>query len=208
MTERSIVFTPEHYGKIVAGEKTQTRRIAKVNHADKACPFGQPGDRLYVKESFTYRECEDEHTQKKKMVRWEDLSPTQQASMIERAAHIGEDYLVYKRDGVKRSLYEWVYPHPIFYEHCLGKFGKTVPSICMPPWAARLWLELTAVRVERLQDISYDDEGAEGVTLGPECNDRHSGFMAIWEWMHGPGSWDRNPFVWVLSFKRIEHDGR
>ena len=71
-------------------------------------------------------------------------------------------------------------------------------------------LEITSVRVERLQDISDFDayqEGAPskaGTITGPYCMSYKEGFRALWESIHGPGSWGANPWVWVLEFKRVE----
>jgi hypothetical protein len=174
------------------------------------CPFGTVGDRFYVKESFTY--WEDNYEWKpSKGKRWDDLTPKEQAEIIQRSDHMGHDYLVYKRDGVKRSLAEWPSPHPI-YEHCIEKFDKTVSPIFMPKWAARLWLEITDVRVERLQDCSSEDAVAEGAADWPgECILREKRLTSVqiqyamlWESIHGPGSWERNPWVWVLSYKKVK----
>lgn len=85
------------------------------------------------------------------------------------------------------------------------------PSIHMPRWASRITLEVTGVRVERLQAISEDDAQAEG------CEPRQPlmaggivipgqwrlGYRALWESINGPGSWDTNPWVWVLEFRRV-----
>ncbi len=86
------------------------------------------------------------------------------------------------------------------------------PSIFMPREAARIFLEVTDVRVERLQDISEEDAIAEGVK--PDCPIGNIAihqraphrycFSHLWESIHGYDSWEANPFVWVISFKRIE----
>ena len=173
------------------------------------CRWGGKGDRIWVREAFTYFEYQ-EPAKPRKYVRFEDLTPRQQASTIEQASHIGEDYLVYKGGGAMRSLSEWIYPHPI-YEHCIGRFGKTIPAIHMPEWACRTWLDLLEVRVERLRDISEDDAKAEGCRPGDWEYENAEGsltclesFRCLWESIHGPGSWDLNPWVWVLSFRKIE----
>ena len=72
------------------------------------------------------------------------------------------------------------------------------PSIHMPRWASRITLEVTGVRVERLQDINEEDALAEGV--------EHA-FRSLWESINGPGSWDANPWVWVVEFRRVS-DGK
>jgi hypothetical protein len=231
--ERPILFTPENAQRVFDGIKNQTRRIVKLQPDDDAkilmgelgtsngvayigneqsgglvtrvqSPFGVVGDRLWVREAFTYWECMEEESKRTKHVRWEDLSPQQQTALIERAAMYGKDYLVYKGGGVKRLLSEWAYPHPI-YDHCIGRFDKTIPGIYMPRWACRTVLELTDVRVERLQEISEEDAIAEGVT--PDGDMRWNPIQAyeyLWESINGKGSWDLNPWVWCLKFKKVE----
>ncbi|MEQ1663215.1 MAG: hypothetical protein ABL877_11025 [Thiobacillus sp.] len=75
----------------------------------------------------------------------------------------------------------------------------------MPRWASRILLEIVGVRVERLQDISEADAIAEGVggdvTVTP-CFAVER-YRALWESINGPGSWDVNPWVWVVEFKRV-----
>lgn len=74
--------------------------------------------------------------------------------------------------------------------------GRWSPSIHMPRWASRLSLEITAVRVERLQDITDADARAEGVA------DR-AAFAKLWDQINGKGAWDANPWVWVITFKKV-----
>jgi hypothetical protein len=85
------------------------------------------------------------------------------------------------------------------------------PSIHMPRWASRITLEITDVRVERLQDISEADAKAEGVSMPdgtptpPDFWSYQQEFRHLWEQINGPGSWNANPFwVWVIEFKKLE----
>jgi hypothetical protein len=96
---------------------------------------------------------------------------------------------------------------------------KWRPSIFMPRWASRITLEITGVRVERLQDINEYDAEAEGVIETDEhrrmaqanqFSDRSLNYTPsvvayreLWESINGPGSWALNPWVWVLEFKRV-----
>lgn len=72
----------------------------------------------------------------------------------------------------------------------------------MPRWASRITLEVTAVRVERLQDISPEDCIAEGIPGGRGRIDITGDYKDLWESINGPGSWAANPWVWVVEFKR------
>ena len=86
------------------------------------------------------------------------------------------------------------------------KYGlKWRKPIFMPCWASRIALEVTGVRVERLNAISADDAEREGCGFG--VNDETGGprarFWTLWESINGPGSWNLNPWVWVITFKRI-----
>lgn len=94
--------------------------------------------------------------------------------------------------------------------------AKWVPSIHMPRWASRILLEITDVRVERLNSISQEDAQAEGLELTgwrPTYSDPDSGgevltpydnFAQLWESIYGEESWKANPWVWVIEFKRVE----
>ena len=76
------------------------------------------------------------------------------------------------------------------------------PAIHMPRWASRITLEITGVRVERLQDISTADCWAEGLSASPDVDPVHE-YRDLWEAINGPGSWDANPWVWALEFRRL-----
>lgn len=74
------------------------------------------------------------------------------------------------------------------------------PSIHMPRWASRILLEITGVSVERLKDISHEDAMAEGMAWDDAVYD----YSQLWESINGTGSWDANPWVWVVEFKQVE----
>lgn len=78
------------------------------------------------------------------------------------------------------------------------------PSIHMPRWASRITLEVVGVRVERLQDISEEDAKAEGCALSADWKAFGVvAFQQLWESINGPGSWDANPWVWVVEFRKL-----
>lgn len=192
MKERPILFNSHMVRAILDGRKTQTRRIANItgdrckegfittlagfvprsieNHISY-CPYGKPGDRLWVRETFCYHD---------------DLSR-----------------YIYEADGVTGV--------------------KWKPSIHMPRCASRILLEVTNVRVERLQDISDDDVIAEGCIKFPFEDDYAYTFREddktghatgtgayrnLWESIYGQGSFDLNPFVWILEFNVTSQNER
>ena len=120
------------------------------------------------------------------------------------------------------GIYQQVNPNDN-YEACVYRqnFDRSRsfpwrPSIHMPRWASRITLEITDVRVERLQDISEEDAWQEGVQewIGKETPWKGKlapatvhGFASLWESIAGPGSWDANPWVWVIEFKRVDSAG-
>ena len=90
------------------------------------------------------------------------------------------------------------------------------PSIHMPRWASRITLEITGLRIERLQDISESDALAEGIEYSERFNgycigmaehfnshDPRQSYFSLWEAINGPGSVEANPWVWVVEFKRV-----
>lgn len=93
-----------------------------------------------------------------------------------------------------------------------GDWTRPRPSIHMPRWASRILLEITAVRVERLQDISEADCAKEGAPFSycgfaPEdAPDWRGWYRELWESINGAGSWTQNPWVWVVEFRRVLSD--
>ncbi len=203
-----MIFNAEMVRALLDGRKTQTRRPIKwkqtrftvigeredgskwpwsedAEHACDfwhPCPFGAVGDRIWVRETFQGPlfdfDLMDSYCK--------DSTPFEKS-----------EFCVYKADGV---------PAPEFYDaddelHCCWR-----PSIHMPRWASRILLEITDVRVERLKSISDRDALREG------CNavDMKSGdcvadvFARLWASIYGSDSWNANPWVWVIEFKRVE----
>lgn len=209
--ERPILYTGEMVSQILADRKTKTRRLVKagdwkhfcalnglgnavftddeVTYKEVRCPYGQVGDRLWVRETWGY-----------------ELDAT---------------FAGLRRTGIPLS-YEI---ERVYYQAGDGWDGPWIPSIHMPRWASRITLEITEVRVERLNAITRDDAIAEGVDWhkcpqfqteaqmsrmirGGGCSttiDYVGGFHRLWDSINGKKApWVSNPWVWVISFKRLE----
>lgn len=213
-TERPILFSTAMVQAILDGRKTMTRRILKVRGCKpffpdsswsetdiihwtlngSTCPYGQPGDKFWVRETFTV--LEPEHCLGGMQSRFVYKAD------VERG---GPDTEQVRQWYIERGYpYEWK------------------PSIHMPKEAARIWLEITNVRVERLQDISNHDALAEGVekvhpdhfgfsykdyeekSIHLNCLYPRTSFYTLWTKINGKDSFGANPWVWVIEFKRIE----
>lgn len=205
MKERPMIFNAEMVRAILDGRKTQTRRLVNPEpdspqlleartaesgcvyaiHANRSnvhqgrfrwdCPFGKPGDRIWVRETWArYNIDQDSH------------------------------------DMAYRATTPEDWPEE----------GRWRPSIHMPRWASRITLEITGVRVERLQSISDEDVDAEGFAgdyptsalpalfPGEPSDWSHLSmrdcYGVLWKSIYGEESWQSNPWVWVIEFKRIE----
>ncbi|PJI66995.1 hypothetical protein [Serratia sp. TKO39] len=195
MKERPVILNGEMVRAILDGRKTQTRRIAKADNSNHllGCPFGQAGDRLWVRETFAILGNEDGCP-----IDWDGnliKGDEKHAARIYKAS-------CWQEPG---NYGLWSIPdRDTQYE------GAWRPPIHMPRWASRITLEITAVRVERLNDISHDDAKAEGC-----CYGRGGGvpdfavtpadhFPTLWASIYGAESWRANPWVWVIEFKRAE----
>ena len=227
MKERPILFNGEMVRAILDGRKTQTRRVVKNSNGDYnahgiqtlfRCPLGQPGDRLWVRETWQVaKESLDYETGcEYDLFPWDaELYGNPEEHLHGNPRGGTKAALFYKADGEERN--------PGNFYDAIGVNGKTLlkkeinwrPSIHMPRWASRITLEITGVRVERLQDISAEDAKAEGVqppNLPPEISgvagdyvaDERTSFAILWNRINGAGSWAKNPWVWVVEFKRVE----
>lgn len=230
MRERPILFSAPMVRAILDGRKTQTRRVVKNMDSDgtvwsgrgrrigyKAfdapnsfpsaalewCPYGQPGDRLWVRETWGYRGSMWSTTDPKverHLVDYRadgEYSPSSPKRTVVRAR--GEESGIPKQ---RECRPDEDYIEDYYNGYLTRYWRQWRPSIHMPRWASRITLEVTGVRVERLNAISEEDALAEGIA--PEAPDECAiAFQRLWESINGPGSWDANPFVWVVSFKRI-----
>ncbi|EEO8784796.1 hypothetical protein G6749_004028 [Salmonella enterica] len=208
MKERGMIFNGEMVRAILEGRKTQTRRVlgtyqdavkfcpewdvngkqifivlGEKDHTGMnpvitaiPCPFGQPGDRVWVRETFRV------HSR-----------ATDVATLVYRAS-------------VRNSWTEQTHRVPVAVCNKPATPEKWTPSIHMPRWASRITLEITDVRVERLNDIRECDAKAEGGQT--ECtligDKYYPGFRSLWKSIYGEESWAANPWVWVIEFKRVE----
>ena len=187
--ERPILFSAPMVKAILAGRKTQTRRVVKCpnpapeiaslgalwEHGQLQCPYGVPGDRLWVRET------------------WQQVTPTgngQWHTVDTVCDGLPHRRLLYAADADRDEPPRWR------------------PSIFMPRWASRITLEVTSVRVKRLQEISDDDAHAEGFTLMPPLPPGRKPhvryFRCLWDEINGKTHpWKSNPWVWAIEFRRI-----
>lgn len=207
MTDRPIIFSAPMVRALLDGRKTQTRRLAKFVQPDGdgwhirgagggivgadddiVGTFGRDyapyavGDRLYVREAW------------RTGLAYEDLSPSMMG---------GEEPVLFECDGTTER-----------WTRGSSEPGRIRASMHMPRWASRLTLFVQDMRVQRLQEISEADAIAEGVKLiGIEYgvpgvretwNEKHcavAAFRALWESLHGAGSWAANPWVVAVTFR-------
>lgn len=207
MVEHPILMSAPMVRAILEGRKTQTRRVVqlprwaaqdeltfanfdvvdygKFGEALETwdwgpcprsinCPYGKPGDRLWVREA------------------WRG------------AWHVGEStnfHLMYPADGSEAMKYvdeEYVLPK------AAAKPENIMTPLFMPRWASRLTLEITAVRVQRLQEISEQDVVAEGCTNNP-ADGVLSDYHTLWESINGKKHpWDSNPWIWAVTFVKLD----
>jgi hypothetical protein len=218
MADRPILFSGAMVKAILSGTKTQTRRPVAQRYLDSfgepdgweslrpgvwrawchhtnqvetfTSPFGEPGDRLWARETFGLTL---EHN--------DDGEPTNARRVLD-------------GDGVPRWIVYRTDQPDVVWTDGDGYTGPSCwkPSIHMPRWASRLTLEVMSVRADRLHDLSEEDARAEGaeVTNGhPELGaligagpSYLEGFAQLWRSINGPGSWEANPWLWCVAFRR------
>ena len=239
MATRPILFSGPMVRAILDGRKSMTRRVVKPqpgagNHIDCSgsrgwhlwwdvvdsprwdvrqeyaplrCPYGQPGDMLYVRETWGT----------KRMV-----SLTQRRAPWDEVVYRAGRQVRASKDAPPGNFDTQTWPLSWSEDKPDDRWR---PSIHMPKWAARIWLRVTDVRVERLQEITEMDAKAEGFedtevvghstagrpfgdgfTMGPltEWTSASGNFARLWEALNAKRGygWDANPWVWVVSFER------
>lgn len=221
MKERPIIFSGSMVRAMLDGRKTQTRRVVKAQPdapvtdaiPRRDYPHGPPTVEWYWRPKFGHR-------QSAPSAGWDFKCPYGQPGdqLWVREAHFINDYRGAQVPEGERTDCEVVYradPLPCWEGE--EQYIPWRPSIHMPRWASRITLEITSVRVERLQDISEEDAIAEGPpglqfpappgSFWVTEDGRRRAFRRLWEEINGPDSWDANPWVWVVEFKRLEAGG-
>jgi hypothetical protein len=242
--ERPILFSAPMVRALLDDRKTQTRRVVvpqphpgivrfepigdylkavwnaplpddvTAHNKSLRCPYGAPGDRLWVRETWSADVEWIPEAGRSELRAWADVPPgfrgLRNAQRVYFAAD-GAEYEVYLDDD--GSLYDLPATGARLSEED-ARATKWRPSIHMPRWASRITLELTGVRVERVQDISEADARAEGCS-GAGGTDWETGerdgvtprddYAALWDSLNAKRGygWDVNPFVWVLDFRRL-----
>jgi len=218
-----MLFTGEMVRKLLDDSKTQTRRLVKPQPPAGLVPGG-----LVV-----------ESTDRKRLGRWSwrpDVDTYVRDAVSSRPPCLAEDR-IWVRETLQRvesaiGTRPWVYaadqtpvqmrmddPHVAdmvaWAHHREDNERNFCPSIHMPRWASRITLEVTKVRVERLQDIPFHAIRAEGVSCPEhdfpgcfccsECSDLRAEMSRLWDQINGKRApWDANPWVWAIEFRRVD----
>lgn len=204
MKTTGMLFKTPMVRALLAGSKTQTRRVIKpqpqmvtdkriepwrgdpaallslLADSGRKCPYGQVGDHIWVRETLGHHADKGHY-------------------YAATGAHVGP-LIDYELE-----------PSP-----SVGIPARTIPSIHMPRWASRIQLEIVSVRVERLNDCSEADALAEGIKAEPcdhvrlSCEEigccgptARGMYAALWDQINGAGAWAANPWVWVIEFKQV-----
>lgn len=227
--ERPILFSGPMVRALLDGSKTQTRRVCKPaanlsavvevpdpmergqvynqshfgdeeGEVQFACPYGGRGDQLWVREAFRFPESLDH------------LSPAQVGHKAISAGYPNPWCPTqFEADSSRRTPQEW---RDFVTPPQANNAGRLRAGMHMPRWASRITLEITSVRVERLQDISDADCVAEGcgalpgaigrpMTSNPGETIPRAMLRALWESINGPDSWAANPWVWAVEFRKL-----
>jgi hypothetical protein len=232
MKETPILFTPTNIRAILDSRKVQTRRVVKYEdthgcftgdcphekqtecdacldaYAKSECPYGVIGDKLWVREMWRVGKPQDSRT------------PTE---IWEHLKEIGKGITILYGAGGWRSTSPFERPEPKYADNepMPDWAGIKRSAMFMPKWAARLWLEITDVRVERVQSISEADCIAEGCPK--EYLLGRNWYKELWDeingkprYVKGAGfggetlrvesdiKWDNNPWCWVIGFRRVQ----
>ncbi|GKN94462.1 hypothetical protein [Klebsiella pneumoniae] len=217
MTERGMIFNGEMVRAILEGRKTQTRRVMKVQ------PESNQLGLLLITDSTKRSDISKYH--------WAESNATGNHvrsklfscpfGAVGDRIWVRETWAEAGASAPDLKLYRANYPEhvpPIYENVPPAEEIRWTPSIHMPRWASRILLEITDVRVERLNAISEEDARAEGIIDGgclncgePEpCGcanpepDATDAFAYLWQSIYGQENWNANPWVWVIEFKRVE----
>lgn len=208
MKERPVIFNGEMVRAILDGRKTQTRLVMKVQ--PESSGFGL----RFITESLNNRDTGKYFWSQSDAV---GINKPRSKPFPCPFGQVGDQMWVRETwaeagaSAPELQLYRANYPEHVGSEYENVPPASEIrwtPSIHMPRWASRIMLEITAVRVERLNDISEADARAEGVAPSkhiitpPEALYR-VGFLKLWQSIYGEESWGANPWVWVIEFRRV-----
>lgn len=236
MKTRPILFKGEMVRAILDGRKTQTRRILKpaplppvarwvmkdhwwipeaISEAVKRqfittwpdwlrCPYGQLGDQLWVRETWRIGAWKEDGGEIAIDYMADNFNRREWLQVPEQ-----DDFEKYWLQCCDDCGKAWIKPDEDGKHHWEpGESPCRIrPSIFMPRWASRITLEVTNVRVERLQSITVSEAMAEGYegSIPDHIDPSITWYSELWESINGPGSWAANPWVWVIEFKRLNN---
>lgn len=216
MKERPILFSAPMVRAILAGTKTQTRRVCKPAQSYSLSKVVEVPDPLERGQVYNGSHFGDEEGD----VQFPSPYGGRGERLWVRETFSGP-WCMEAQDGIAAAPpSKWGESSEIWYwadgEPTYGDWTRPRPSIHMPRWASRITLEVTGVRVERLQDISKADALAEGIVqlrdggFGLPAGEHYHAadprisYWSLWDHINGTGSVEANPWVWCVAFRRLE----
>lgn len=209
MKERPIIFNADMVRAVLDGRKTQTRRIMKVQPESNQLGLLRITASTNRSDTGKYHWAESNATGNHVRSK---LFACPYGAVGDRL-WVRETWAEAGGSAPELQLYRANYPAhvPSKYENVPPPESiRWRPSIHMPRWASRITLEITGVRVERLQNISQEDAKAEGCWYGRGGGEPDFAvspadhFPTLWASIYGEESWKADPWVWVIEFKRVE----
>ena len=201
--ERPILFSAPMVRALLAGTKTQTRRIFKIRGPmGNLCQIDCPEEEIVRFDDGSFHYLSTSAMSGPYPCPYGEPRDRLWVREAWRVAACYDDKSGAELEGI-------ITARNVQYSVCADQFlhgmaiGRYRHARFMPRWASRITLEITNVRVERLQEISKKDAEAEGVAPWRDEKIAHVAmYRELWEQINGSGSWDANPFVWVIEFRR------
>lgn len=216
MKERPILFSTEMVKAILDGRKTMTRRIVKPQPPED---WGVKGLHIFCDGNY-FPIVIDKHGNEEPGTQCFGAYDEEGIwgvkclyGQISDVLWVRETYEIYQgkyKEHHGMVMYKASEKVSIEDGNKFGEKPKWRPSIFMPKSASRISLRITNIRVERLNDISEEDAKKEGVIYSANPGKENYGngyranFRLLWESINGKGSWEQNPWVWVIEFERLK----
>lgn len=215
--ERGIYLKADEVTAIIGGKKTQLRRVLKTQ------PVWKESNNLMVSSGWAYQDPKNKFSLNSYPSEYQDRFISDLQDQLKSPYGKVGDRLWAREAWSTHAAFDAMPPSSLttrsihYWAKGKAKTGKRRTSISMPRWASRISLEITNIRIERLNDISKADAIKQGGPQGHPSIDKvsrglgysdwtRSWFAQTWDWVNKIHTWASNPWVWVIEFSVVQHD--